>query len=95
MKSQKHYEAWPLEESKTFIKSYLEGVTKMDQSVLCKQISEDLGRSVSAVKLRVLEVKRILDNTNEYPIITPNMVLAVDWAVSELGYSKNRILNRC
>jgi hypothetical protein len=95
MKSEKHYEAWPLAESKQFIESYLKGVTRIDQSVLCKQIAVDLGRSTAAVKLRVLEVKRILDRTNEYPIITPNMELAVDWAISELGYSKNRILNLC
>lgn len=95
MKSEKHYEAWPLKESKEFILSYLQGVTRMDQSVLCKQIANDLGRSTAAVKLRVLEVRRILDNQYDYPIITPNMVIAVDWAIEELGYTKNRILNLC
>ena len=95
MKGTKHYEAWPLTESKQFIQSYLNGVTKMDQSTLCKQIAVDLGRSTHAVKLRVLEVRRILDRTNEYPIITPNMEEAVEWAINELGYSKNRILNLC
>jgi hypothetical protein len=92
MKSPKHYEAWPLAESKRFIQAYLDGVRNTDNDLLLKSISQELGRSKSAIKLRVLEAKRILGHDADYPIITPNMEVAVEWALTEYNYSKTKML---
>ena len=89
----KHYESWPLDESKDFIEYYLKNANRIDQNVLCTIIAKNHNRSFNAIKIRLQEIKRILGNDVNYPIVTPNMVEAVEWAISDLGYSKNKILN--
>ena len=91
MKAPKHYAEWPLEESLRFLNLYLDGVKNTDQSILCKNIANDLGRTVNAIKLRVLEVNRICGGDREFPEITPNMAKAVEQIIKEREVSPARL----
>ena len=91
MKAPKHYAEWPIEESLRFLNLYLDGVRNTDHSILCKNIANDLGRTVNAIKLRVLEVNRICGGEREFPEITPNMAKAVDLIIKERNVSATRL----
>lgn len=89
--STKHYAEWPIEESLRFLNMYLDGVKNTDQMVLCGNIATSLGRTVNAIKLRVLEVERILGGEKDFPNVTPNMVTAVEQVLQEREISRTRM----
>lgn len=89
--SNKHYAEWPIEESLLFLNLYLDGVKSTDQSILIQNIAEGLGRTKNAIKLRILEVIRILGGEKEFPNVTPNMVTAVEQVLVEREMSRGRM----
>jgi precorrin-3B methylase len=92
-KSEKHYTPWSLEESKLFIKLYLDEVKKRDTKRICKDIAQQFERTNSAVEIRVKEVAKILSgDLNVYPIVTPHMTQAVEEALEENGISRQKML---
>ena len=90
-KATRHYEEWPIEESKQFLNMYLDGVKTTDQGKLCSNIAAELGRTINAIKLRVKEVNRILTGEHDFPEITPNMAAAVDQILTERNMSATRM----
>ena len=74
-----------------FLNMYLDGVKSPVQSVLCKNIALSLGRSINAIKLRVLEVNCILGGARDFPNVTPNMVVAVEQVINERDLSRARM----
>jgi len=90
-KANRHYEEWPIEESKQFLNMYLDGVKTTDQGKLCSNIADELGRTINAIKLRVKEVNRILTGEYEFPEITPNMETAVSQILEERQMTKGRM----
>lgn len=91
MKASRHYEDWPIEESVKFLNMYLDGVKNTDNKVLCSRIASSLGRTENAIKIRVKEVSRILGGDNEFPLVTPNMISAVDQIIESGKISANRM----
>jgi len=89
-KALRHYEQWAITESLQFLNSYLDGVKNQDQSVLCREIADELDRTYYAVKIRVLEVHRILTGERDFPTVSPNMVKAVQQILKERNLSIGR-----
>jgi len=89
-KALRHYEQWAITESLQFLNSYLDGVKNQDQNVLCREIADELDRTYYAVKIRVLEVHRILTGERDFPTVSPNMVKAVQQILKERNLSIGR-----
>jgi hypothetical protein len=89
-KALRHYEQWAITESLQFLNSYLDGVKVQDQTILCRDIADELDRTYSAVKIRVLEVHRILTGEKDFPNVSPNMVVAVSQILKERNLSTGR-----
>ena len=93
MKAEKHYVAWTLEESKLFLNLYLDEVTRRDVKAICRSIAEEFQRTNSSIEIRVKEVAKILSGVDvEYPIVTPNMIKAVEEVMLERSISKQKML---
>lgn len=88
-----HNTPWTLEESKLFIKLYLDEVKRRDVKTICKGIAEEFERTNASIEIRVKEVAKILSGENsDYPIVTPHMIQAVDEISAEYGISKRKML---
>ena len=93
MRAEKHYVAWTLEESKLFLNLYLDEVTRRDVKAICRSIAEEFQRTNSSIEIRVKEVAKILSGVDvEYPIVTPNMIKAVEEVMLERSISKQKML---
>lgn len=93
MEAGRYYEAWTLEESKLFIKLYLDEVRRRERKTICKSIAQKFKRTSSSIEIRVKEVIKILSGaTGVYPIVTPNMVQAIEEVSQESNISKEKML---
>ena len=88
-----HNTPWTLEESKLFIKLYLDEIRRRDVKAICKGIAEEFERTNASIEIRVKEVAKILSGEDSvYPIITPHMIQAVEEALVQNGMTRRKML---
>lgn len=95
MKAKRHYEAWSIDEARSFVDFYLSNITRKDIKIVLSEFASKVDRTYDAISFRVKEILSILTDGErglQKDKWTKEFIQVIEEKLEQGSISKNRMI---